>query len=138
MDSNSLLKEAYRILNEEVVYNVSATDVMDSLFAAGVLPAAKYSDLCHAPNGPQQTRLLMAFLHTVGHPEAFMKFHAAIIKRQVSYAWLVEAVNNICTQQTHVTYAAAKFDPRGRVLLIADIRSNFINVKMRYIHHRSL
>ena len=64
MDSNSRLKEAYRSVNEKVVYSVSANDVLDFLFQSGVLPAAEYRDLSHARDGPEKTRLLMAFLHS--------------------------------------------------------------------------
>ena len=54
MDSNSRLKEAYRSVNEKVVYSVSANDVLDFLFQSGVLPAAEYRDLSHARDGPEK------------------------------------------------------------------------------------
>ena len=114
MDSNSQLKEAYKSLNEKVVYSVSANDVLHFLFQSGVLPPTKYSDLCERPDGSQKTGLLMAFLHAVGHPEAFIKFHEAI-KRQVSYDWLEKEVDNICTQQTEAKSAAAKPEQKGKI-----------------------
>ena len=116
MDSNSQLKEAYRSLNEKVVFIVNAHDVMLFLFQSGVLTATKYSDLCERPDGSQKTGLLMGFLHTVGHPEAFIKFHEAI-KRQASYEWLTKEVDNICTQQKDVISAVPMCKPeqKGRI-----------------------
>ena len=72
----------------------------------------------------------MAFLHTVGHPEAFIKFHEAIIARKVSYEWLAKEVDNICRQQTDAVSAAAKPEQTGKIT----VRNNFIGVKMRCIH----
>ena len=134
MDSNNQLKEAYKSLNEKVVYSVIADDVMDFLFQSGVLPETKYSDLCHTPNGPQQTRLLMVFLHTAGHPEAFIKFHEAIIARKLSHEWLAKEVDNICRQQTDAVSAAAKPEQKGKIT----VRNDFIDVKMRFIQQRLL
>jgi hypothetical protein len=117
MDLNSQLKDAYKSLNEKVVHSVSADDVMDFLFQSGVLPENKYLDLCDGPEGSKKTRKLMAFLHTVGHPEAFIKFHEAIIARKLSYEWLMKEIDNICThkQQTNAKSAAAKPKLQGKI-----------------------
>jgi hypothetical protein len=98
MDSNSQLKEAYQTLHEEVVSTVNAADVLDHLFAAKVMPAAKLEEWNGISDGTRRARSLMTFLHIVGHPEAFIKLHEAI-KRQVSYEWLVREIDNICRQQ---------------------------------------
>ena len=115
MDLNSQLKEAYRSINQKVVYNVSAHDVMPFLFQSSVLPETKNADLCEGPDGSKRTELLMAFLHTSGHPEAFIKFHEAIKNHDTSYDWLTKEVDNICTQLTDVISAAAKPAQKGKI-----------------------
>jgi hypothetical protein len=99
MDANSKLKEAYRSLNDIVVACVSPSDIVDSMFAAGILPTAKYSELCYVPDGPPRTRLLMAFLYMAGHPAAFTKLHETI-KKQKPYDWLTEEIDKVCARLT--------------------------------------
>jgi Caspase recruitment domain len=114
MYSNSQLKEAYRSLNEKVVSSVSTDDVVDFLFEKFVLPETKYSELSDGTNEMKRTRKLMALLHTSGHPEAFIKFHEAI-KKKNCYDWLSKQVYDICTQQTAVMSTAVKLEQKGKI-----------------------
>jgi hypothetical protein len=58
--------------------------------------------------------MLMALLHNSGHTSAFIKLHEAI-KREEAYNWLVEKVDDLCTQLADVKVADDKPVKQGEI-----------------------
>jgi hypothetical protein len=106
MDRNKQLKEAYTVLYESVLVAIHPDSVIDFLFAAKVLSAADNLVLSEVEGYANKTRQLLALLHARGHPEAFVKLHAAI-KREESYKWLVKQIDDHCKRSGDAISAAA-------------------------------
>jgi hypothetical protein len=114
--SNQQLKGAYKALSERVLQGINANSVVIYLFSKNVLSDEdNYKFACMAES-PDKTRQLMALLHYRGNPNAFTTLHEAI-KKETSYSWLVEEIENQCKQLTGTMSAAVESNGKNRQCL---------------------
>jgi hypothetical protein len=68
-------------------------------------------------DSPDKTRQLTALLHYRGTPNTFAKLHEAI-KKETSYAWLVEDIENQCIQLKDTMSAA--IENNGKITAVSE------------------
>lgn len=91
---NEELREVFTVLTPKLVETINADSVVDSLFSAKVLSAADYDFLSDILERKRKTRKLLALLHKVDSPGAFVKLYEAI-KTEGAYDWLTQEIDDL-------------------------------------------
>ena len=97
-ESNAVLRLKFQKLHQTVVTNVNPSSIIDFLFQEAVIGPDDMRALHRIKDDPQQqSRELMALLHTSQHPQAFIHLYLAI-KHQPHLKWLVERIDKFSDQ----------------------------------------
>jgi hypothetical protein len=130
MDRNKQLQEAYTVHHESVLLAINPESVIGFLFAEKVLSVADNLKLTEVDGDTNKTRQLLAMLHARGHPESFIKLHEAI-KRDQSYEWLVEQIDDQCARSQTFSDAANKGKKMTSICVTLIQRRENVNVQRR-------
>ena len=89
-----MLRLKFQKLHQTVVTNVNPASIIDFLFQEAVIGPDDMRALHRIKDDPQQqSRELMALLHTSEHPQTFIQLYLAI-KHESHLKWLVERIDN--------------------------------------------
>ena len=98
VETNETLKLKFRKLHEKVVSSVNPASIIDFLFQEEVIGPDDMRALLKFRDDPQQqSKELLALLHTSANPMAFVHLYLAI-KRDTSLLWLVEDIDKFIDQ----------------------------------------
>ena len=97
--SNDILKDVFHELHDTVVESIRTSSVIDKLLAAKVISYSDMHELEFISQPLRQCRRLLIILHKASNPRTFIELRKAITS-EVSYAWLVEKIDEKYNLQT--------------------------------------
>ena len=99
--SNDVLKEAFQKLHPTLIDFLKVNDVIDELFAAGILTPDYTEVLISKDNNDQNTvRQLLLFLHKSENQRTFQTLHHALLsaRNKDKYSRLVSDIEKRCNE----------------------------------------
>jgi hypothetical protein len=92
LDYNGQLRRAFVQLHDILVESLNCSQLVDQLFAGGVLGSEQHLELFEVCDRSEKTRRLLAMLYASQHPQAFIHLRRSM-KRHESSRWLVDEID---------------------------------------------
>jgi Caspase recruitment domain len=92
LDYNGQLRRAFVQLHDILVESVNSSQLVEHLFASGVLSSDEHLELFEVSDRSDKTRRLLAMLYGSQHPKAFIQLRRSM-KRHESSRWLVDEID---------------------------------------------
>lgn len=96
--SNKILKESFRILNEDVIQATAPPGgVVDYLFSKHILSSSQFEELTQTPNltPTDRSRKLLSMLHESRNQRCFGELRNALASERATH-WLVKRLDETC------------------------------------------